>query len=1062
MQSKSLVALAIAALASGTLVATDAIAVKPQPRAGGVEMVSPAWIPLGVGKQDVTLVVQMSGATVAEQQGNAGRRLSRSEKDQIKQQLKGAQDKLRGSIQSLGGNVLANYEVAYNGMKVRIGRDKVAALAAMPGVIGVHPVRLFRPTNVRSVPYIGAPAVWGAVPGLRGEGVKIAIIDTGIDYTHANFNGPGTAAAYEEAHASETQAADPTLFGPSAPRVKGGIDLVGDSYDADPQSATYQPVPHPDPNPLDCNDHGSHVAGTAAGSGVTAAGATYSGDYTSTTVQAHDWTIGPGVAPKADLYAVRVFGCNGSTDVVVDAIEWAVDNDMDVINMSLGAPFGSNADADVVATNNAAKAGVIVVTSSGNEGPNAYMAGSPGVAAGAISVAATDSTESFPGATIAIPSGNVAAINANGVTLAASTAYTVKVITDDPATTVDPDGSAGTDSADESLGCSVKAFGGANSLPPHTIAVVKRGTCARVAKAIFGQQAGAAAVVMVNNAAGLPPFEGPITSNPDTGEPFIVTIPFLGVSNAADAGGKLLAANGATATVTPAQIANPSFAHLASFSSAGPRLGDSALKPDITAPGVSIFSTQNGSGNGGLTLSGTSMASPHVTGVAALMREAHPAWAVPDIKQAIVNTADPARVADYALSHAGTGLVQPARSTKSQVIASVDDDPLAVSVNYGFAELASDFTQKKTITLRNNGATPARFIVTPTRSEGSAHSVNLDVSSVTIAAGGKASVKVTLNVPVAGVAPSNGGGLAFNEVGGLIQFTPATNADNGGIALRVPYYFVPRALSNVSTSIGGLKGADPSTVATVTNGKMAPLAGDADFYAWGLGPKHDNRLLSVLPDGAADIIRAVGAQSFPGPTADSTVIVFAVNSYDRVSNAASNEYDLYVDVDGDGTDDYVVVAADEGAVLAGDANGITGSFVFSLRSGSGSIDFDAVAPTDSSVVLLPVLGSQLCVAGEPCLGPTSNPRISYHSIGFDRNGAVDIGTELAKFNVWNNAISTGGFAGAVAPGATDKTNVISVNSAEWARTPAKGVMVVTFDNASGAGEAQLLPVDVKK
>jgi len=81
------------------------------------------------------------------------------------------------------------------------------------------------------------------------------------------------------------------------------------------------------------------------------------------------------------------------------------------------------------------------------------------------------------------------------------------------------------------------------------------------------------------------------------------------------------------------------------------------------------------------------------------------------------------------------------------------------------------------------------------------------------------------------------------------------------------------------------------------------------------------------------------------------------------------------------------------------------------------------------------------------------------------NGAgesVGLALFFAKFNVWNNAISTGGFAGAVAPGATDKTNVISVNSAEWARTPAKGVMVVTFDNASGAGEAQLLPVDVKK
>src|SRR5690349_17267834 len=187
MQGKSVVVLAIAAIASGALVATDAVAVKPQPRSGGEALVTPAWVPLGVGTQEVTLDVQLGGATVAEQQGAAGRRLSRSEKDRIKQQLKSAQDQLRGSIQSLGGTVLANYQVAYNGMKVRIARDKAAQLATLPGVVAVRPVKLFKPTNVRSVPYIGAPAVWGAVPGLRGEGVKVAIIDTGIDYTHANF-----------------------------------------------------------------------------------------------------------------------------------------------------------------------------------------------------------------------------------------------------------------------------------------------------------------------------------------------------------------------------------------------------------------------------------------------------------------------------------------------------------------------------------------------------------------------------------------------------------------------------------------------------------------------------------------------------------------------------------------------------------------------------------------------------------------------------------------------------------------------------------------------------------
>ena len=94
--------------------------------------------------------------------------------------------------------------------------------------------------------------------------------------------------------------------------------LVGDDYDAE-----NQPVAHPDSNPLDCNGHGSHVAGTAAGSGVTSDGKTYTGSYTSDTITSKSWNVGPGVAPMADLYAIRVFGCDGSTEVTVDAIEWA-------------------------------------------------------------------------------------------------------------------------------------------------------------------------------------------------------------------------------------------------------------------------------------------------------------------------------------------------------------------------------------------------------------------------------------------------------------------------------------------------------------------------------------------------------------------------------------------------------------------------------------------------------------------------------------------------------------------------------------------------------------------
>ena len=1053
----SIRALGALALLFGVLGSSNSGAVRPEPVGEGTDLIAPVWTPLGVSKAPVTVVVQLAGDSVAEQQGNAGRKLDRSEKDRIKGSLKSQQDGLRGSIESLGGTVVAHYQAAYNGIKVRIAHDRVKELAALPGVVAVRPLQLMKPDNVRGIPLIGTPAVWQSL-GLHGEGVKIAIIDTGIDYTHANFGGPGTAAAYTAAHAKETLPADPRLFGPSAPRIKGGKDFVGDSYNPDPSNPlTYQPFPHEDPNPLDCNGHGSHVAGTAAGSGVTSAGATYTGPYNAANLAAPgNFNVGPGVAPKADLYALRVFGCEGPTDVTVDAIEWAVENDMDVINMSLGSTFGSKDEPSAVASTNAAKAGVIVVASAGNAGPSPYVIGSPSTADGAISVAANDPWQNLPGATLTFSGKTITAINANGFALPASSTFNIKVIT----------GSG-------SLGCSVAAFGG--PLSPNTIAVVNRGVCARVAKAIFGQQAGAVAVVMVNTSSAFPPFEGPITSNPDDAKPFNVTIPFLGITSTD--GASLRAANGADMAVAAASISNPNFTGFASFTSGGPRGGDSGLKPDVTAPGVSLISTAMGTGNAGAALSGTSMASPHVAGVAVLTRQAHPTWKVEDIKAAIVNTGRPSGVAGYSTSLGGTGFVQPAGSTATQVVASTEGQRFGTSLNFGFAEFRDRFRRTKEISLRNHGSSDAIFKVSQAAASGSPHTLHLGRTSVRVPAHGETEVRVTLDVPAA----TAGGSDAFREVAGLVEIAPASASDNAGVALRVPYYMVPRALSNVSTSIGALAGTDPATIATVTN-RRGGIAGDADFYAWGIfdtrsrGADSDDDGDDQDQEGPSNDIRAIGVQSFSFPPVnlDSRLLVFAVNTYNRWSNASTNEFDIFVDVDGDGFDDYIIVGADDGAVQTGSFNGVMRSFVFSRRSLGFSTVALAAAPTDSSTALLPVLSSQLCRSGEPCLcksvcpvGVPPNPRFTYHVAGHDLvKGGSKVIARSAKYNPWSSSISfkqgviEGGFA-TVAPGATDATVRISVNSAESKLTPALGLMVITIDNKSGADEAQLIRVDVK-
>ena len=225
--------------------------------------------------------------------------------------------------------------------------------------------------------------------------MKVAIIDTGVDYTHADFGGPGTEAAFD---ANDSTVVEPGSF-PTA-KVVGGYDFVGDAYGAEADDPADR-IPKPDPDPLDCNGHGSHVAGIAAGQGVLADGTTYHGPYNSTTLSGNNWNVGPGIAPNALIYAYKVFGCEGSVDdsIVVAALNRAAQDGVDVVNMSLGSPFGTADDPEVAAINTLAQAGTVVVASAGNEGQNAYMVGSPSSADRAISVAALDASRAtVPGA----------------------------------------------------------------------------------------------------------------------------------------------------------------------------------------------------------------------------------------------------------------------------------------------------------------------------------------------------------------------------------------------------------------------------------------------------------------------------------------------------------------------------------------------------------------------------------------------------------------------------------------------------------------------------------------
>jgi hypothetical protein len=697
---------------------------------------------------------------------------------------------------------------------------------------------------------------------------------------------------------------------------------------------------------------------------------------------------------------------------------------MDIVNMSLGSAFGSGSDQDpeIDAANNAVEAGTLIVASAGNDGPVQYVHGRPASASRVLSVAAFDTNKEFPGASLNLSTGtSVDAINANGAPLPGGS-FRIKVLKD-----------AG---GNVSLGCDPAEYAGTAGM----VVVSRRGTCDRVQRAKNAQAAGSAAAVMINNAAGFPPFEGPIAG---------VTIPFLGVRQGD--GPALVAADGGTTTITAKQLTNPDFTDLASFTSSGPRFDDNFLKPEVAAPGVSIVSTGSGTGNGAAAISGTSMASPHVAGLAALVNQSHPSWWSPeDLKQAIINTSSPSAVGNYAdiaggggVRRAGAGLVQAPAATKTVAVAFGRSDKSSLS--FGFDYDFHDMSHTGLLLVRNHGATPITFNLSTEFAQGRPHSVSFERTTLVVPAWGHASVNVTLRVPIATV----GNADAFREVGGVVTLTP-TGGGNSGISLHVPYYLVPRALSNIKASLTApLSPSRPNSSVRLTN-SGGGIAGTADFYAW--GQVTDG---SVSRDGRPFELRASGVQSFNDGT--DQIVIFALSTKGRYTTAAPYEFDVLVQVgSGPSAKFYQVFSFDLGAVTAGAVNGQVGSFVFDFQTGEISVEFLAVAPNNTSTILLPVLASQLGLT-------PANPRFLYQAFSFDAFSESDdpdyVLPGVGAFNAFNPAISNGDFVSVPVGGTA--TVPVSLNVTEAAITPAKGLMIVSVDNnADRGGQVTLLPVQM--
>lgn len=1015
--------------------------------------------------QKVMIAVELAGQPVAAYVGAAldsGTTFSEAQKTNVRQLLGQRQAGIAAQLRGLGASIEGTFTDVFNGFRITVPAGKVRQIAHMPGVSHIYSVPTHYIDNTTTVSYLGADTTWGQT-GLTGAGVKLAIIDTGINYDHLDFAGAGWTAW----HHNNGTIIEPGTF-PTA-KVIAGYDLAGDAYDPDAGIA-----PSPDPDPLDCKavdapdvQHGTHVAGTAAGVGVMSNGHTYTGPYNASTLSSTSFRIGPGVAPQAKLMAYRVFGCGGGTNLLVDALERAVRDGAQVINMSIGSPLGNAGSIDSVATNNASLAGVTVVVSAGNEGPSAYATGSPAVATRAISVAAMDAQASFPGATIHLATqGDVNAINANGGPLPAS--GTINRFADDPSTA----GDSTTGEGFENLGCFPADYT-YNGFVAGQIAVVDRGICARVQRAQEGQSEAAAAVVMINSSAGFPPFEHDIAG---------VTIPFLGVSNADGAKFDTDNSTGASATAS-GDIPNPTFKHTADFTSGGPRRGDLMIKPDVAAPGVSVFSADGGTVAQGKSLSGTSMASPATAGVAALVKQAHPSWVARDIKAAIVGTASPGKLDPYDLRLAGSGLATPRKAVDTQLL--IYTDPGSSSLTFSYHELsagpgATAYDQTKTFALRNTGGAPLTYNFSNAfNTPDLGLVVNISPSSVVVPAHSSRNVEVTLTMSEADaaalpdVSPGHAPDIALDDFGqlytpllyvaGVVTATPTVSGP-GVYSLRVPWLVGPRATSAVQdlpssrtpwVKQGGLR---KSSIGVKNFGLHA---GIADVYQWGLQDANDGL------DGID--LRAAGVQSVDPTVCDSSAsaadrcLVFAINTWGRWSNAAENLFEVDIDTNHDGIADYAVIGIDASQVI-GAFTGVELSVIVKLSDGSISNLYFASAPTDGSTLLLPVLTSDLglSASGDQNFEYAVSSQDFYD---FDVVQADGMGTgsdpaeasSIAKYNAFHPALSNGQFV-PLNPG-DHFTLPLTVRMSTY--QPLRGMLgwlIVTQEDANGEFQADMVPV----
>lgn len=709
-----------------------------------------------------------------------------------RQHLRDVQRDIRTRIEAMSIPVIGAVEHLLNGVFVKATPAEAAALRNLPGVAGVVPLRRFHLADQLSLSDV--QQAWNSAPiggvGNAGTGLKIAIIDTGIDQTHPSFQDssltpPAGFPKYDNYAVGTTTMSDIAFTTNKVIVARSYVSTLTAGSNASNPAADSRPD---DLSARDFIGHGTAVASVAAGIGSSYVGTAISG-----------------VAPKAFLGNYKVYGSpeinfGASEAGIIEALDDAVTDGMDVVNFSSGSPAfegptdsgatcglstGQPCDAIAAAFENAMKNGqVIVVAAAGNSGADGYQYTASGAPTyGTVgSPAYTPSIIAAGGTVNDVTYVDSIEVSGNGVPANLQTLLATPAV-DNPALPgplTAPLIDVSQIGADPLLCAAAPPAGSLTG----DIALVLRGTCDFSVKVPYAQSAGAAGVILIDNSA----TPGSLTGWGGLGT---ATIPAFMVSQS---DGQNLQSFADSSAVTVTLIPNPMQVTAATlgfipdsvayFSSRGPTIGTGGLKPDISAAGTSfMLAAENVDPNGELFSStqyavadGTSFASPMVAGAAALVKQAQPGLTPLQVKSALVNTATLSNILNQAgtgaaaLADVGSGLLQ----AQNAVLSPVQFSPSTVS----FGAISGALPAAQTLTVTNSSASPLTlgFSISPIASAASTQvQVNSSsTASVTVAAHATSSISVRLtgSVPAAG------------------RYEGVIDVSGAPVPLHIPYLFL--------------------------------------------------------------------------------------------------------------------------------------------------------------------------------------------------------------------------------------------------------------------------------